>query len=560
MKAWDFAPGLADLRGYRRSCLPGDLTAGVTVAAVAVPSGLGMGELAGVSPIAGLYAASIPLLGYALFGSSRQLIVGPVGAVSAVTATSVAGVASSDDPARVAAVAAVLAALVGLTLIVSALLKLGFMAEFLSGPVLLGYINGVAVLIIAGQTDKLLGISVEARNFLPRVLETVLAIPEINWWTVLLSAVLIGMVLVLKKMVPKFPGMLAVVVLAGGASALFGFSRLGIAVVGEVPGGFPLPQASDVTLDDVFDLTVPALGLALIAYGDSMAIARTYAEKHRYEINADRELLGLGAGNLAAGLFQGIPIGGSGSKTALNDASRGRTPLVGIIVAVLSLVVAAFATPLIEPLPSAALGVVIILSTIGLVKIRPLVLYRQVHNVEMGLAVVAFVAVLILDVMGGLLVAVLLSLGIFVYWTVRPHDAILGSSDDIDGFHDIAERPGLRPVPGLIVYRFDAPLYFANAPHLARRVRALLDDAEDEVKWLMIDAEAMNYMDVTAVETLRTLQRELAEQGVTLTMARVKAPVRRIFENTGTTELLKPENIFPTVRTGVQAFRERTGA
>src|SRR5690606_22605979 len=382
----------------------------------------------------------------------------------------------------------------------------------------------------------------------------------INWWTVLLSAVLIGMVLVLKKMVPKFPGMLAVVVLAGGASALFGFSRLGIAVVGEVPGGFPLPQASDVTLDDVFDLTVPALGLALIAYGDSMAIARTYAEKRRYEINADRELLGLGAGNLAAGLFQGIPIGGSGSKTALNDASRGHTPLVGIIVSIVSLLVAAFATPLIGPLPNAALGVVIILSTIGLVKIRPLVLYRQVHNVEMGLAVVAFVAVLILDVMGGLLVAVLLSLGIFVYWTVRPHDAILGSSDDIDGFHDIAERPGLRPVPGLIVYRFDAPLYFANAPHLARRVRALLDDAEDEVEWLMIDAESMNYMDATAVETLRTLQRELAEQGVTLTMARVKAPIRRIFENTGTTELLKPENIFPTVRTGVQAFRERTGA
>src|SRR5690606_20432443 len=339
MKAWDFAPGLADLRGYRRSSLGPDVTAGVTVAAVAVPSGLGMGELAGVSPIAGLYAASIPLLGYALFGSSRQLIVGPVGAVSAVTATSVAGVAGSDDPARVAAVAAVLAALVGLTLIVSALLKLGFMAEFLSSPVLLGYINGVAVLIIAGQTDKLLGISVEARNFVPRVLETVLAIPKINWWTVLLSAVLIGMVLVLKKLVPKFPGMLAVVVFAGGASALFGFSGLGIAVVGEVPGGFPVPQVSGVTLDDVFDLTVPALGLALIAYGDSMAIARTYAEKHRYEINADRELLGLGAGNLAAGLFQGIPIGGSGSKTALNDASRGQTPLVGIIVAVLSLVV-----------------------------------------------------------------------------------------------------------------------------------------------------------------------------------------------------------------------------
>lgn len=509
--------------------------------------------------MAGLYATAIPLIGYALFGSSRQLIVGPTGAIAAVTAVSIATLLTpSDDPARAAGLAAVLAALTGVILIVSSLLRLGFMAEFLSSPVLLGYLNGVAVIIIAGQLDKLLGVTVESRNFIPRIWETLLAIPRAHGWTVLLSALLIGMVLLLRKTVPKIPAMIVVVVLAGVASVMMGFSRHGIAVVGDVPSGFPVPRLSGVSLDDVFDLVVPALGLALIIFGDSMAIAQTYADKHRYEIKANRELLGLGAANIAAGLFQAIPVDGSGSRTALSDANRGGSPLVGIIVAVVSLLVAAFATPLIEPLPSAALGVVIVLSAVELIKIRPVLLLRRVHYIEMDLALATFVAVLLLDVMGGLAFAVLLSLGIFVYWTVRPHDAVLGSSDDIDGFHDITAHKNLRPVPGLIVYRFDAPLYFANARHMTRRIRELLSKADDKVKWLVIDAEAMNYVDGTAVETLRKLHRELSEQNVTLAMARVKALLRRIFQNTGTTELLGPENFFPTVRSAVRAFRERT--
>ncbi|MEV0201223.1 SulP family inorganic anion transporter [Nonomuraea sp. NPDC050691] len=551
-------PGLAELRGYRRSRLCDDVVAGVTVAAVAIPSGLGMGELAGVGPVAGLYATAVPLIGYALFGSSRQMIVGPTGAIAAVTATSVAAVVSSDDPARVAGMAAALAALSGVILILASLLRLGFMAEFLSRPVLLGYINGVAVLIIAGQLDKLLGITVESRNFVPQVWETLLALPQAHGWTVLLSALLIGVVVLLRVTAPKIPAVIVAVVLAGAASAAIGFPRHGIEVVGDVPRGFPLPRLPGISLDDVLDLVVPALGLALLIFGDSMAIARTYADKHRYTISAGRELLGLGAANIAAGLFQAIPIDASGSRTALNDVRGGASPLVGMTVAATAVLVAAFATPLIEPLPTAALGVVIILATAELIKVRPILRLRRVHNVEMGLAVVTFVAVLFLNVMGGLAVAVLLSLGVFVYWTARPHDAVLGSSDDIDGFHDITAHQGLQPVPGLIVYRFDAPLYFANAPHMARRVRELLDDADGEVRWLMIDAEAMTYVDAKAIDTLKTLHQELAEQSVTLTMARVKAPIRSILENTGTTELLGPEHFFPTVRSGVQAFRERT--
>ncbi|MFC4060267.1 SulP family inorganic anion transporter [Planomonospora corallina] len=557
MKLWQLVPGLAELRGYRRSRLRDDVVAGVTVAAVAVPSGLGMGELAGVGPVAGLYATAVPLIGYALFGSSRQLIVGPTGAVAAVTATSVAAVASSDDPVRVAGMAAALAVLSGVILILCSLLRLGFMSEFLSRPVLLGYINGVAVLIMVGQLNKLLGVTVESRNFVPQVWETLRAIPQAHGWTVLLSVLLIGAVVLLRVAAPKIPAVIVVVVIAGVASAVIGFPRHGIEVVGDVAGGFPLPRLPGISLDDVFDLVVPALGLALLIFGDSMAIARTYADKHRYTISANRELLGLGAANITAGLFQAIPIDASGSRTALNDSYRGASPLVGLIVAAAAVLVAAFATPLIEPLPTAALGVVIILSTADLIKVKPVLRLRRVHNDEMILALVTFAAVLLLNVIGGLAVAVLLSLGLFVYWTARPHDAVLGSSDDIDGFHDITAHQCLQPVPGLIVYRFDAPLYFANAPHMARRIRQLLADAEDEVMWLMIDAEAMAYMDAKAVDTLGELHRELADQGVTLTMARVKEPIRRIFQDTGMTELLGPENFFPTVRSGVQAFRER---
>lgn len=548
------APGLA---GLRRSRLRDDVVAGLTVAAVAIPSGLGMGELAGVNPVAGLYATAVPLIGYALFGSSRQVIVGPTGAIAAVTATSVAAVVSADDPARVAGMAAALAALSGVILVLFAVLRLGFMSEFLSRPVLLGYINGVAVLIMAGQLDKLLGLTVDSRKFVPQVWDTLLAVPQAHGWTVLLSVVLLGVVMLLRVTAPKVPAVIVVVALAGVASAVFGFSRYGIEVVGEVPGGFPVPRLPAVSIEDVVQLAVPAFGLALLMFGDSMAIARTYADKHRYPISPTRELVGLGAANLAAGLFQAIPIDASGSRTALNDTRRGASPLVGLIVAAAAVLVAAFATVLIEPLPTAALGVVIILATAELVTVKPILRLRQVNNVEMGLAVATFVAVLLLDVMGGLAVAVLLSLGLFVYWTARPHDAVLGSSDDIDGFHDITAHEGLRPVPGLIVYRFDAPLYFANAPHMARRIRELMSDADDEVKWLMIDAEAMTYLDARAVDTLRALHRELADQGVTLTMARVKAPIRRILQNTGTVELLGPENFFPTVRSGVQAFRER---
>jgi SulP family sulfate permease len=556
--SWAWVPGVANMRGYTKARLRTDLVAGLTVGAVAVPGGLAMGKLAGVSPVAGLYATMLPLVAYALFGSSRQLVVGPDGVLAILTATTVAPLATGE-PLRYAALAAALALMMGVVHLVSSALRLGFMADFLSLPILLGYFNGLALIIIASQIGPLFGVSVSAHDFFPIVGEFVAELGEANTLTIVVSAVLLALVLVLKRIKPMFPGSLLAVVVAAVASVVFDLSDRGVAVVGDVEAGLPVLGIPNVSLHDLSTLAIPAAGMALVAFGDTIATGRIYATRNGYTVNANQELLALGTANIAAGFSQAIAVSSSGSRTALNDASRGMSQVVGLVSAVLAFAVATVGTPLIEPLPIDALSVVVVAAALGMFDLRGMLRLRRVRTAELGLALATLVGVLALGVLGGLLVAIVLSIGVFVYRSVRPHDAVLGEVADMDGYQDIEAFPAAETVPGLVVYRFDAALYFPNCPYFLDRARQAVAAADPPARWVMLNAEAITYVDSTAVQTLRELRSELAESGITLTVARAKIMVRNVFDTTGFTGEIGRANFFTTVSAGVRAYEERTG-
>ena len=514
-----------------------------------------MAELAGLPVVVGLYATMLPLVGYAFFGSSRQLVVGPEGTLAALTAVTIAPLAGGD-PAEYAALAAALALVMGVILVLGGLLRLGFMADFFSKPVLLGYINGTALTIMATQLGKLLGLSVSATDFFPILREVISELADVDRLTAVLSISLFGLAFLLRRFIPKVPATLVVVVVAIIASVLLDLEEQGVAVVGEVDAGLPPLGLPSVGFDHVVDLLLPASAFALIAFADTIASARTYAVKNGYEIDPNRELAGLGGANLASGISAAFPISGSGSRTALNDSTGGSTQLVGIATAALVAVIALFATPLIEPLPDAALGVVVVVAAIGLFEVSSVWRLRRVRDAELGLAVVALVGVLLFGVLGGVAVAVGLSIAVFVYRSVRPHDAVLASVDDVDGYHDIVRYADAETLPGLVVYRFDAPLFFANAEYFRERVLALVD-AERSLEWFVLNAEAFTYVDATAIDALRQLHADLAGRGVVLAIARLKGRQQEIFEKTGVTEQIGRDRFFPTVRAGVDAFRAR---
>ncbi len=555
------APGLATLVHYPRSFLRFDLVAGVTVGAVAVPSSLAMAELAGVPVVYGLYGTFLPLAVYGLLATSRQHVIGPDSTLAALTAVTVAPMAMTGgevDPARYVALSAALALAMGGLLFVAGLLRLGFVADFFGKPVLLGYINGVALIVIASQLGKLLGIDVGARDFFAIVREIVPKLGEANGPTVLLSAVLLVAALAVKRFLPAVPPSLVVLALGLIIAAVADLDARGIAVVGEVNGGLPPFGFPDVRAQDFLDLLLPAAAFALVAFADLTATVRTFAKKHGYEIDPNRELSALGTANLMGGLTSAFPVSSSNSRTAVNDSSGAKSQGAVVVAAVVVGLFLLFAMPLIEPLPKAALGVIIVVAAAGLIDFRSIWRLRHVRPAEVGLALVAFGGVLVFGVLGGVVVAISLSIGVFLYRSARPHDAVLGRVEDIDGYHDIERFESAETLPGLLVYRFDAPPFFVNAEYLRRRVLALADAAED-VRWLVLNAEAWTFLDATAIDALSQLHAELDERGITLCIARLKGRQREIFAETGLTARIGSDRFFPTVRAAVAAF-ERTSA
>ena len=550
------APGLAMLLRYPRSYLRPDLVAGVTVGAVAVPSSLAMAELAGLPLVLGLYGTFLPLAVYGLLGTSRQHVVGPDSTLAALTAVTVAPIAmvgGEVDPARYAALAAALALAMGIMLFLAGALRLGFVADFFGKPVLLGYINGVALIVIASQLGKLFGISVGVDDFFAVVWDVLSQLSDVNGPTVFLSAGLLGAAIAVRRFLPALPPSLVVLAFALVIAKLVDLGDHGIAVVGEVEGGLPSFGLPGIGAHDFLDLVLPAAAFSLVAFADLIATVRTFAQKHDYEIDANRELTAIGGANLIGGLTGAFPVSSSNSRSAVNDSAGARSQAAVIVAAAVVGLFLLFAMPLIEPLPTAALGVIIVVAAAGLINVRSVWRLRHVRAAEVALALVAFGGVLVFGIVGGVVVAIALSIGVFLYRAARPHDAVLGRVDDVDGYHDIARWEGAETVPGLLVYRFDAPPFFVNAAYLRERVLALADASED-VSRLVLNAEAWTYLDATAIDVLTRLHVELEQRGIALCFARLKGRQREIFEETGLTARIGPDRFFPMVRAAVAAF------
>ncbi len=549
-------PGIRVARTYERHWLLVDLFAGVTIFAMLVPQGIAYAQLAGVSPVAGLYTAIGAILGYALFGSSQRLMIGPESTTALMVATAVAPVATGGDPARFALLVTLMALLVGVITLIAGLARFGFLADFVSKPILIGYITGIAVIMIVSQLGKLFGIPIQNENFILQIVELFTHLGQTRILTLVIGLVLLVFLLVLRRFAPRVPGGLIVVVVMTIISAILQLDTYGVAVVGPITPGLPKLGLPDVSLSDVWNLLPPSLILTLIVFTDAVLTARVFADKRGERVNANRELIGLAASNIISGLFQGFPAGASQSRTAVDDTSGGKTQLVGIVAAALLVAFLLWFTHLLESLPQMVLGVIIIAAAISLIEIKPLLQVYRVRRVEFFLALVTLIGVLVIGVMAGILVAVLLALIVVIGRISRPHDAVLGAVKGVDGYQDIEAYASSETEPGLIVYRFDAPLFFANADYFLNQVQELIDEAIPSIDWLLIDAEAIVDIDVTAVEALSKLQSELEGKGVVMAIARASQPLQEILQRAGLTERIGFSYFFPTVRTGVRAFIE----
>ena len=547
-------PGIKLVRTYNRNWLKADLVAGVTVFAILVPSCLAYGELAGFEPVIGLYAALVAMIAYALFGSSRQLIVGPDATIAILIALIVAPLALGDS-ARYAALAAALTILIGLTCLIGGYFKLGFVADFLSKPILTGYITATALIVIVSQLGKIFGIEIVSDDFFAQILELITKLDQTHMLTLALGLVTILGLILLKRFVPRVPGPLVAVVVAIIVSSLFNFADLGVSVVGQIPGGLPSLQIPQVGPADLRTLLPAALALAVLIFADELLVARVFAKKNHYALDPNQELTALGAANVSCGFFESFAVGASSSRTVVNDDMRGKSQMVGLVAAGLVIVFLLYLTSLLQNLPKVVLGAIIVVAAISLIDVQEFRSLNLIRHSEFYLSLLTLLGVLIIGIVVGIAVAIAFSLAEFLLRIYRPHTSVLGTGEGVDGYHVIAPGGYNQVLPGLIVYGFNAPLFFANAPYLLDQVRDLISTAVPPVRCLLLDTEAIPDIDTTAADTLRELHQELQEKSIVLTIARANKPLRETMRLTGLENLIGAKNFYPSVRTGVEAFR-----
>jgi sulfate permease, SulP family len=548
-------PISAELPNYRGGTLRRDLLAGLTVAALALPSGMAYAELAGLSPVAGLYALLLPTVAYTVLGSSRQLIVGPEGSIAALVATAVVPLADGN-PTRYASLAVLLALMVGGVFLLARIIRLGWVADYFSRAVLIGYIHGVAVVLIVGQLGKLFGLDIGAQDPLPQLAEFGREVSGLSVDTVVVGFACLAPLLLLRWLVPKFPTALIVVVAAIGASWALGLQDREVAVVGEIPSGLPSVAIPDSDLSDVLLMIPAALGIFFVSFSDEILTARSFAGKKGQHVRAEQELAAMGVANIAAGLTQSFAVGGSGSRTAVNDQMGGRTQISGLMAAGAVALVLLFFTEPMQYLPKATLGAVIVAAAIGLADAKAWRGLARTSGVETTIAGITMVGVVIVGVLEALVVAVALSILDVVRRSATPHDAVLGWSERLGRYANVRLHPRARVVPGVLVYRLDDRLFFANAGYVRGRIHEAIDGAPTPVQVLLFDAEALTHVDDTGVAVLKELIRSLRDGGIEFSFARLKGPIERMLRETGVLELVGEENIYPTVRAAVDAVRK----
>lgn len=547
-------PILAALRGYGPASFRADLVAGIVLSALMVPAGMGYAEAAGLPPITGLYATVGPLVAYFLVGPSRILVLGPDSALIAPIAATIIPLAGGDA-GRSVALAAALALMVGAICIAAAAARLGFLTALLSRPVRVGYMNGIALTVIVSQVPKLLGFSVDASDFLGEASGIARGVLDgkVVPVALLIGGGALGVILVLRRVSRDLPGVLIAVVLATLLVTIFGLATQ-LAVVGAVPRGFAAAGIPAVTLADLLALVPGALGIALVAFTDTSVISRTFAARRGESVDPDQELAALGVANLAGGLIGGFPISSSATRTPVAEAAGARTQVTGLVGAGVVVLLLVAAPGLLTNLPSTALAAIVITAAFGLFDLAGALRLLRLRRSEFGLSVASFLGVVVFGVLPGIGIAVGLSLLNFIRLAWRPHDAVLGRVANYKGYHDVERHPDALQVPGLLLYRWDAPLFFANADLFRDRARAVVRGVDPPVRWLVVSAEPVTDVDTTAADALDELITDLARAGIELHFAELKGHVKDRLRDYGVYQRLGDACFHPTVGTAVKAY------
>jgi high affinity sulfate transporter 1 len=548
-------PGLQVLRSYERSWFRHDLVAGLVLTTMLVPVGIAYAEASGVPGIHGLYATIVPLIVYAIFGPSRILVLGPDSALAAVILAVVLPL-SGGDPQRAVALAAAMALVSGIVCVAAGIARLGFVTELLSKPIRYGYMNGIAITVILSQLPKLFGFSVDTDGPLRQAYaigEKLLG-GEANGVALAIGVSALAVILLLKRW-PRVPGILVAVVAATlvvGAFDLAG--RAGVSVLGSVPQGLPLPAIPLIRYDDIVPVVMGGVAVALVSFADTSVLSRTYAAKTRTRVDPNQEMVGLGAANLAAGFFQGFPISSSSSRTPVAEAAGAKTQVTSLVGAAAIAVLLLAAPDLLRHLPGTALAAVVIASAIGLIEIRDLARIWRIQRWEAWLSIVCTVGVAVFGAIPGIAIAIVIAVIEFLWDGWRPHSAVLGRAQGVKGYHDISRYPDARQVPGLVLLRWDAPLFFANAELFQDRVLDLVANSPTAVRWLVVSAEPVTSVDVTAADMLRELDDKLQALGVELHFAQMKDPVKDKLRRFGLFERFADRAYFATLGEAVKAY------
>ncbi len=555
-------PGLALITSYESAWLPKDVVAGLVLTALLVPQGMAYAELAGLPAITGLYTTILCLIGYAAFGPSRILVLGPDSSLGPMIAATILPLIAADgDPAKAVALASMLAILVGVLAVILGLAKLGFIADLLSKPTQIGYMNGLALTILVGQLPKLFGFSVDSDNFVGDLTGFVQGVSSGETVTAALAIGTFSLVLILalQRWLPKVPGVLVAVVLSIAAAALFGAADRGVALVGVLPEGLPPFTVPDVSLSDLSLLIAGALGITLVSLTDTISTASAFAARSGDTIDADQEMVGIGAANIAAGFFQGFPVSTSGSRTAVAEQNGSKSQVTGLVGAAAILVLLVVAPGLLRNLPQPTLAAIVIAASVSLADIPATVrLYRQRHT-EFSLSLAAFLGVALLGVLPGIGIAVVLSiLNVFrrAWW---PDDTTLGRVEGLPGYYDTRSHPEADTPDGLVIYRFGGPLFFANARTFRDQVLRLAA-AEPAPHWILIAGEPVTDVDTTAADMLEDLDESLNARGISLVFAEVSDPVREKIERYELTRTIDPRHFFPTMNAALRAFDDEREA
>ena len=562
MRVLGWLPGLQVVRSYKRTWLASDIGAGIVLSTLLVPQGMAYAQLAGLPPITGLYTSILCLLAYAVFGPSRILVLGPDSALGPMIAATILPLAGAGgDPERAVALASMLAIIVGAFMVAGAVAKLGFIADLISRPTMIGYMNGLALTILVGQLPKLFGFTIDAKGVIGEVTEFFAGLAD---GKAVAAAAAVGIcgtaaILVLQRWLPKLPAVLIVVAASIAATTIFSLAARGVSLVGVLPKGFPPLTLPDVRAADIGPLFAGAGGIALVSLADTISTASAFAARTGQEIDGNREMAGIGAANLAAGLFQGFPVSTSASRTAVAERAGAKTQLAGVVGAAVIIVMILLVPGLFRNLPQPALAAVVITASLSLADAQGTVrLWRQ-RKAEFWLSLAAFAGVALLGVLPGIAVAVGLSiLNVFrrAWW---PYETVLGRVSGLEGYHDVRGHPDAQQLPGLVIYRFDAPLFFANATRFRDQVMRLAR-AEPPPAWIVLAAEPVTDVDTTASDMLEDLDEALSARGMRLVFAELKDPVRAKIERYGLARTIGPRDFFPTVQSAVKAFRVQTGA